>query len=141
MSTKQPVPISSRLCFPFWLYLSLLHRWGIGELLPDSCAKTDIRKLWAEVRRNLFRSNQVMAQRYKKGRIPYPFEVGNSVFCINCPLSDSSSKVPPKSSSRWRWPLQVNCYLTSVTEKLVDPITGNFVTGFDLSQTKPAGGM
>jgi hypothetical protein len=34
----------------------------------------------------------------------------------------------------------MDCFLTPVTAKLVDPTTGNFVTRVYLSQMKPAGG-
>jgi hypothetical protein len=114
--------------FPFRAGSPLLHQWGIGELLPDNCSSASIRKLWVEVRRNLFHNHQVTARRYNKGRTPHPFKVGDFVFCRNRPLSDAARKVSAKLSPRWRGPLRVDCFLTPVTAKLVDPTTGVFVT-------------
>jgi hypothetical protein len=72
-------------------------------------------------------------------RIPHLFNVGNLVFCRNHPLSDASRNVSAKLSSRWRGPLRVDCFLTLVTVKLVEPT--NFVRRGHLSQMKPASGV
>jgi hypothetical protein len=122
---------------PFW---AVLHQWGINKLHPHSCTKTGIHRLWAEVRRNLFRNHQIMAQRYNKGRTPNPFKIHDLVFCRNHPLTDALHKIFVKLSPWWHGPVRVDCFLTPVMAKLVDPTLGNFITRACLSQMKPASG-
>jgi hypothetical protein len=104
--------------------------------MGDRGTSASIRKLWVEVRRNLFHNHQVTARRYNKGRTPHDF-----VFCRNHPVNDAARKFSAKLSPRWRGPLRVDCFLMPVTAKLVDPTTGVFVTRAHLSQMKSAGAV
>jgi transposase InsO family protein len=124
--------------FPFRAGSPLLHNWGIQELLPDNCTKASIQKRWADVRKSLFQSHQRIAQNYNKGRIPQPFKVGDIVFLKNHPHSDTSRKIAGKLCQCWRGPFRLQSFLTTVTARLVNPTTGEYVARAHLSQVKPA---
>jgi hypothetical protein len=122
--------------FPFLAGSPLLHQWHIQDLLPVKCTTRKILKLWNSVRRNLFHSHQAAANRSidNQGRIPQTFKVGNLVFCKKYPLSHVARKVSAKLSPRWCGPFLTDSFLTSVTAKLIDPASGDFVTRAHLSQ-------
>jgi hypothetical protein len=100
--------------------------------------KSSIRKVWTNVRQNLFQIHQCMAQNYNKGRIPQPFKVGD-MFSRNYPLAMLRAKLRRRcvrvgvALSGWN-------FLTPVTARSVNPTSGEIVTRAHLSQLKLAVG-
>jgi hypothetical protein len=126
------------IIFPFRVGTPLLHQWGIQELIPGKCSPQEIRRLWSRVKSSLFRSHQIAANRYNRGRDPQPFKVGDLVYCRNHPLSRAAHKVSAKLSLRWRGPFRIDRFLTPVTARLIDPVKSTYVTRAHLSQLKKA---
>jgi hypothetical protein len=106
----------------------LLNQWNINDLLPERCNKRVLKQKWTAVKQNMFKIQVNMADRYNRNRVPQPFKVGDLVYYRNHPLSHAGRQMTAKLLYRWKGPLQVASFLTTVTARLVDPTTGNFVT-------------
>jgi hypothetical protein len=113
--------------FPFRAGSPLLNKWKIQELLPEKCTPRLLQKRWNAVRQNLRKSRNV-ERRYNQNRVPTPFRLGDLVFYKNHPISSAGKHISAKLMPRYRGPFKIDSFLTPVTVRLVDSVTGRYVT-------------
>jgi transposase InsO family protein len=89
--------------FPFRANHPLQNRWKIMQLLPKSCTRKELKRRWADVRKNLWKSHHNMAERYNRKRAPVPFRPGDLVYYRNHPQSDAKRRLTAKFAPRWKW--------------------------------------
>ena len=89
------------------------------------------------VRQNLLNSRANMERRYNLRRRPNPFKVGDLVYYKNHPISHAGKRVAAKLMPRYKGPFRIDAFLTPVTTKLVDPVSGRFITRAHISLLKP----
>jgi hypothetical protein len=78
-----------------------------------------------------------MVERSNRNRVPPPVKVGELVYYRNHPVNHVRREITAKLLHRWKGPFKVESFLTPVIARLVDPITGNFVTRAHVSLLKP----
>jgi len=125
------------IIFPFRAGSPLLHKWKISELLPEKCNKAMLKKKWTMVKQNLVNSRNNMERRYNQNRKPNPFKVGDLVYYKNHPISHAGKRVAAKLLPRYKGPFKIASFLTPVTVRLVDPVSGRYITRAHLSLLKP----
>jgi len=89
------------------------------------------------VKQNLVKSHDKLAKRYNSNRQPVPFKVGDWVYYKNHPVSHAGRRVTAKLQHRWKGPFKVSKFLTPVTVRLVEPMSGQVVTRAHVSLLKP----
>jgi transposase InsO family protein len=124
--------------FPFRSGSPLLNKWKISELLPDKVNKQILRQRWSDVRKALVQSHSQVARQYNRGRVPQPFKLGELVYYRNHPISRAGQGISAKLLPRYQGPYKVQAFLTPVTVRLVDPVSGRFITRSHVSLLKPA---
>jgi hypothetical protein len=123
--------------FPFRAGSPLVNKWKIHELLPERSNNRVLRNRWNNVRRNLVRSRDIVAQRYNQNRRPSTFIAGDIVYYKNHPISSAGKHVSTKLMPRFKGPYKIQSYLTPVTVRLADPMTGRWITRAHVSFLKP----
>jgi hypothetical protein len=78
-----------------------------------------------------------VAQRYNRDRVPPPFQVGDLVYYKNHPISHAGRRMAAKLMPRYRGPFRVEVFLTPVTVRLVNPVSGRFVSRAHVSLLRP----
>jgi hypothetical protein len=122
--------------FPFRSISPLLNCWKLNELLPEKFSQRMLRWKWSMVKQNLMKSHK-LAKRYNRKRKPVPFKVGDFVYYRNHPVSHAGRKETAKLQHRWKGPFKVSKFLTPVTVRLVDTVSGHVVTRAHVSLLKP----
>jgi hypothetical protein len=124
--------------FPFRAGSPLLNKWKIQELLPERGSPRVLCSRWNKVRDNLIKSRNTVERRYNQNRRPSDFRAGNLVFYKNHPISSAGKHVTAKLMPRFKGPYKIQSYLTPVTVRLADPVTGRWVTRAHVSYLKPS---
>jgi transposase InsO family protein len=123
--------------FPFCAGSPLVNKWKIHELLPEKSNPRVLRSRWNNVRRNLVRSRDIVAQRYNQNRRPSTFLAGDLVYYKNHPIGSAGKHVSAKLMPLFKGPYKIQSYLTPVTVRLADPVTGRWITRAHVSFLKP----
>jgi hypothetical protein len=139
-TTKHDATLATpfEIIFAFRARSPLLHRWKIQDLIPEEVDKKQSVKIWNDVRHSLLKSHQRVENRYNQDRVPQPFEVGDSVYLMNHPVSHTGRGISAKLSPRWRGPFKIQSFLTLITVHLVQHQNNHFVSKARVSQLKPA---
>jgi hypothetical protein len=124
--------------FPFHPGSPLSNRWKIQDSIPEKGSKQELEKKWNTIRRNLYNSRDRIENRYNRNRLSNPFRRHQLVFYKIHPISNAGKRVAAKLMPRYKGPFRVQCFLTPVTVRLVDPKTGRVITRAHVSQLKPA---
>jgi hypothetical protein len=95
-----------------------------------------LKQEWIAVKQNLCKSQVNIANRYNHNHVPHPFKEGDLVYYRNHPVSHTGRQITAKLMHHYKSPFKVDKFLTPVTARLVDPTTGNFVTGAHVSLLK-----
>jgi hypothetical protein len=122
--------------FPFRTGSPLINQWKINELIPERFNRKVLKHKWLAVKQNLLKSQASMALRYNCNHVLKPFKVGDLVYYRNHPISHTGCQITAKLLHRWKGPFRVGSFLIPVRARLVDPATGNFVTGAHVSMLK-----
>jgi transposase InsO family protein len=125
-----------QVIFPFRAGSPLINQWKINELLPERFNSRTLKRKWTAVKQHLLKSHAAMALRYNRNRVPQPFKVGDLVYYRNHPISHAGRQITAKLLHRWKGHFRIDCFLTPVTAKLVEPATGKFVTTAHVSLLK-----
>jgi transposase InsO family protein len=123
--------------FPFRSGSPLLNLWKINDLLPDKCNKKVMKQKWTAVKQNVCNTQVNIANRCNRNRVPKPFKEGDLVYYRNHPVSYAGRQITAKLMPHYKGPFKVDKFLTPVTDRLVDPTNGNFVTRPHVSFLKP----
>lgn len=98
-------------------------QWKIEDLLPDT-PDVEFPTIWENSRQNLLRPWERVGQRYKNGKIPNSFQIGDLVYCRSHPQSSAIEKIAAKLWYRWSGPHQIDGFLSPVTVRLVHSDSG-----------------